>query len=211
MLVCDLEPVAIEGLRSLLATTGGPPVVAAEASLIDAMDAMRELDPSVIVLDKALGTRAVLDWLQALRRLSLSARVVVWGLAVSSGEASRFVHAGATGVVRKSSRLDLIKQCVRTVAEGGIWLEDDMLRGDVQPGRHSQLTAREAEVLELVQQGMTNREVALSLGIRVGTVKIHMKHIFEKTGIHGRYGLAVADLKERYAAQGSAHSSERFG
>jgi len=78
-------------------------------------------------------------------------------------------------------------------------MEDDMLRQLDRPSRsaRSPLTVREIEVKELVQQGMTNKEIALALGICVGTVKIHLKHIFEKTGIHGRYGLAIAGLTEQ--------------
>jgi DNA-binding CsgD family transcriptional regulator len=52
-------------------------------------------------------------------------------------------------------------------------------------------------VLELVEQGMRNKEIARELGIRPGTVKIHLKHIFEKTGVRGRYGLALSGLRER--------------
>lgn len=202
LLICDTEPIAIEGLRSLLAA-GGPTVVAAEESLLDAMDAARELGPSIIVLDKGLGTHAVLDWLHTLRRLPSSASVVVWGTPLTSFEGLRFIHAGATGVVRKSSSLDSIRQCVRTVAEGGTWMENDMLCGTASRQDHSQLTLREAEVAELVRQGMTNKEVARNLGICVGTVKIHLKHIFEKAGVRGRYNLAAADLKERCGSPGS--------
>jgi DNA-binding CsgD family transcriptional regulator len=64
-------------------------------------------------------------------------------------------------------------------------------------GSRTPLTAREAQVVDLVERGMTNREIACELGIRTGTVKIHLKHIFEKTGVHGRYGLALCGLKER--------------
>jgi len=59
------------------------------------------------------------------------------------------------------------------------------------------LTAREQQVLELVEQGFKNKEIATDLGIRPGTVKIHLKHIFEKTGVRGRYGLALSGLKDR--------------
>jgi two-component system nitrate/nitrite response regulator NarL len=52
-------------------------------------------------------------------------------------------------------------------------------------------------VLELVEQGCKNKEIASELGIRPGTVKIHLKHIFEKTGVRGRYGLALSGLRER--------------
>ena len=61
----------------------------------------------------------------------------------------------------------------------------------------SALTAREVQVMELVEKGMKNKEVGDSLGIRTGTVKIHLKHIFEKTGIRGRYGLALRGLKKK--------------
>lgn len=61
----------------------------------------------------------------------------------------------------------------------------------------SSLTARERQVLELVEQGMRNKEIADVLRIRPGTVKIHMKHIFEKTGVRGRYGLALNGLRQK--------------
>jgi DNA-binding CsgD family transcriptional regulator len=56
---------------------------------------------------------------------------------------------------------------------------------------------REQQVLELVEQGLKNREIARELGIRPGTVKIHLKHIFEKTGVRGRVGLAINGMKEK--------------
>ena len=59
------------------------------------------------------------------------------------------------------------------------------------------MTAREQEVLELAEQGLANKDIAQELQIRTGTVKIHMKHIFEKTGIHGRHSLALAGLLDR--------------
>jgi two-component system, NarL family, nitrate/nitrite response regulator NarL len=55
-------------------------------------------------------------------------------------------------------------------------------------------------VMELVERGLKNKEIADSLGIQIGTVKIHLKHIFEKTGIRGRYGLALRGLKQRESA-----------
>ena len=59
--------------------------------------------------------------------------------------------------------------------------------------------SEEQQVLELVEQGCKNKEIAQELGIRPGTVKIHLKHIFEKSGVRGRYGLALSGLRQRYA------------
>lgn len=201
VVICDVQPIAMEGLRRLLEAAEGLRVVAAETSLIEGMEAVRELRPSVVVVDKGLGIHALIDWLLALQRLPSPPAALVWGACLSDDEILRLLQAGAAGVVRKTSKLDSILNSIRTVARGGTWLEDDMLR---EANRHersdrSTLTPRESQVMEMVQQGMRNKEIAMNLGISIGTVKIHLKHIFEKTGVHGRYGLAISSLKEKGA------------
>jgi len=197
--VCDTEPIAIEGLRSLLESSEGLRVVAAETSLVDAMEAVRALQPSILIVDKAFGIHAVMDWLRVLQKSAERAAMIVWGASISEAEALRFLQAGAAGVVRKSAVLDVLLTCLRTVAGGNTWMEEAMLRDAGGPGRpvHSPLTAREMQIMELVEQGLKNKDIGLALGIRTGTVKIHLKHIFEKTGIRGRYGLALSGLKEK--------------
>jgi DNA-binding NarL/FixJ family response regulator len=69
-------------------------------------------------------------------------------------------------------------------------------RTPLRSGR-SALTPREVQVMDLVERGYKNKEIGEALGIRTGTVKIHLKHIFEKTGIRGRYGLALSGLKHK--------------
>jgi DNA-binding NarL/FixJ family response regulator len=85
------------------------------------------------------------------------------------------------------------------VAAGQTWMEDSILQDQERPGgvAKSRLTAREQEIAELVEKGLKNREIARTLGIQTGTVKIHLKHIFEKTGCRGRYGLALNGLREK--------------
>jgi len=92
-----------------------------------------------------------------------------------------------------------VLSCLRTVAEGRTWMEDSVFRESGLGDRYarSELTQRERQVLELVEQGMRNKEIAGELGIRPGTVKIHLKHIFEKTGVRGRYGLALNNMRQR--------------
>jgi DNA-binding NarL/FixJ family response regulator len=198
--VCDTEPIAIEGLRSLLESVGGGlRVVAAETSLMDGMDAVRELKPSLVILDKAFGIHAVMDLLKTLRDLRSDTSAIVWSSSISEVEALRFLQAGAAGVIRKTASLDTLLSCIHAVASGNTWMEEEMLRESDRPVRsgHSPLTSRELQVMELVERGMKNKDIAFALGIRTGTVKIHLKHIFEKTGIRGRYGLALSGLKEK--------------
>ena len=67
------------------------------------------------------------------------------------------------------------------------------------------VTAREQEVMELATQGLTNKEIAQELRIKSGTVKIHMKHIFEKTGIRGRHSLALENYRDSLEIRTGAH------
>ena len=71
--------------------------------------------------------------------------------------------------------------------------------GGMHSARHLRidLTSREQQVMGLVEQGFSNKQIALDLGISPGTVKIHVRHIFEKTGVHGRDALALSRFHDR--------------
>ena len=199
VVVCDTEPIAMEGLRSLLESADGFRVVATETSLADGMDAVRELQPAVLVVDKSFGIQAVMECLRTLRHAEFHTAAVVWSGSLSKAEALRLLQAGAAGVVHKTARMDTLLDCIRQVAGGSTWMEEDLVAMPDQSARTGRpaLTARELQVVDLVERGMKNKEIASALGIRTGTVKIHVKHIFEKTGIRGRYGLALSGMKEK--------------
>jgi DNA-binding NarL/FixJ family response regulator len=168
-------------------------------SLDSAASMLRRQSVDILIVDKGLGMHAVLDWLNDLKMSQRSPAIVVWGVSITEAEALRFLQVGARGIVRKTADLATLLTCLRTVAGGRSWMEDSVFRDSIRAERYprSELTAREQQVLELVEQGCKNKEIALELGIRPGTVKIHLKHIFEKTGVRGRYGLAISGLKDK--------------
>ncbi len=177
----------------------GPRVVAVETNVEDAVHAVRDLQPSILVVDKVFGVPTVMDWVRILSTAEKPPAVIVWGTPMSESEALRFLQAGAAGVIRKTASLTELTDCIRAVAAGGNWMESDVVRDPRLPLRtgRSALTPREVQVVDLVERGYKNKEIGESLGIRTGTVKIHLKHIFEKTGIRGRYGLAISGLKHK--------------
>ena len=198
VVVCDTQPLAIEGLRAVLATSHGIRFAGAMTTLAGAIDLVRGTNPSVAILDRAFGTAAVIHALDRLRP-SKGTATIVWGVAISNSEALRMVQAGARGILRKTSDTNNVLECIRAVASGESWMEDAILQDPerVVPSSRSSLTAREHQVAELVEKGLKNKDIAGNLGIRTGTVKIHLKHIFEKTGCRGRYGLALTGLREK--------------
>ena len=189
----------MEGLRSLMESIDGPRVVAVKTNVEDAVTAVRELQPSILVVDKGFGVATVMDWVRLLSTAEKPTAAIVWGTPMSESEALRFLQAGAAGVIRKTSSLAELEDCIRAVAAGGNWMESDVVRDPLLPLRtgRSALTPREVQVMDLVERGFKNKEIGETLGIRTGTVKIHLKHIFEKTGIRGRYGLAISGLKHK--------------
>jgi DNA-binding NarL/FixJ family response regulator len=165
-----------------------------------AMQLARQTQVDLLLLDKQLGQSLVKRCLEELQSRGPAPAAVVWGTNVGEAEGLAYLQAGARGILKKTATLPVIVQCLTTVAQGGIWVEESAAPGEPRPaGGLHHLTPREQQVLELVRQGLRNREIAAALGIRPGTVKIHLRHIFEKTGIHGRYTLALNLLASKPA------------
>ncbi len=198
IVVCDTQPLAIEGLRSILGETPDLRFAGGMTSLAAGLELVRSTRPAAVLIDKAFGASTVLDFARTLKTHS-DAAIVVCGVGMSNAEALRLLQGGVQGVIRRTSDTDSLLTCLRTVASGQTYMED-VLIPDVTPraqDRRATLTAREHQVVELVERGLKNRDIADNLGIRTGTVKIHLKHIFEKTGCRGRYGLALTCLHEK--------------
>lgn len=197
--ICETQPATIEGLRSMLRECTDLKVVGSATNLLNGMDLVRDHTPSIIVIDKAFGLPAVMDCLASVRAQGRGTVAVVWGVSMNESEALRIMQAGAQGVMRKTADSSSILDCLRTVSGGATWMEDTLLNEPEKAARNSRsnLTPRERQVVELVEQGLKNKDIANQMGIRPGTVKIHLKHIFEKTGIRGRYGLALSGLREK--------------
>lgn len=197
--ICETQPMTAEGLQSVLHRTEDLRVLWQADSLMGAVDLVRSRRPDLLLADKSFGSQSLLQFLQEVRPYLLSTAIVVWGASITEPEALRLLQSGVRGVMRKTAHPELVLTCLRSVASGSNWMEDTLFRDAPRLERYprSELTSREQQVLELVEQGLKNKEIARELGIRPGTVKIHLKHIFEKTGVRGRYGLALTGLKEK--------------
>jgi len=195
--LCESQPATAEGLRFHLSNSDDLRCRWAVPHLGVAMQLVRQQPVDLLLIDKVFGHAAIAAAISELRLLHPAMPVLVWGAAISESEALRFLQAGASGLLAKTASIADILHCMRALRAGGMWF-GDLLPAD--GGRRSArcgLTQREQQVLELVERGMKNKEIASALGIRPGTVKIHLKHIFEKKGVHGRYGLALTGFQQR--------------
>ena len=202
--ICETQPLTVKGLFHLLEGTEDMRFGSSHLSPAEWMVSPGADRTDVLIIDKGLGAKVVLDALEQLPSDESPQRTtrpaaVIWGMSITEAEALRFLQAGAKGIIRKSADGATVLACLRAVIAGRSWMQDSVFREAILPEAQirTDLTARERQVMELVEQGFKNREIALELGIHPGTVKIHLKHIFEKTGVRGRHGLALNGLRQK--------------
>ncbi len=199
VVICETQPVTAEGIRAALSGCQDLEYQCAVDSLGAATEQLKKGSPDLLLIDKSFGAQAVLHWLNEQRPQLTGVGLIIWGSAITEPEALRLLQLGVKGILRKSAEMATLVACLRAVAAGANWMEDALFRDAPRSEGYarSELTPREQQVLDLVEHGMKNREIAREHGIRPGTVKIHLKHIFEKTGVRGRYGLALNNIRER--------------
>jgi DNA-binding NarL/FixJ family response regulator len=201
--LCDPQPILQQGLRAVLESSDDLRLLACGESLEQARAQVESKRPAVLIVDRSFGMHPLLEWISMTRQQYPDTEIVVWATAISDVECFRALQAGARGIMRKTVSVPALYHCLRAVARKELWTENLFLAKDQQLGRprNRPLTRREQQVASLVSKGMKNREIAEALEIATGTVKIHLMHIFEKTGIRDRFELALHGLRLATARQ----------
>lgn len=197
---CETQPIVVEGLRRSLEGIDDLQLVGTASSPEKLMEIVEEHEPRVCLIDKAFGTKAVFQLISDLKLRSEPCEPILWAAEVSEVESFRALQVGARGILKKTLPVQVIVDCLRTVAKGNIWIENSVSNqfvGFINRRSTPRLTPREEEILTLVMRGMKNKQIADSLSITTGTVKVHLMHIFEKTGVKDRFELAMYGRKIR--------------
>lgn len=190
--VCEAQPIVVEGLQRVFSSVEDLEMVGAVSRLSDSVGQLEQLQPNVFLIDQTAGTSAILRFISALKTGGGRSFPVLWANELSEADALRALQLGIRGILKKTAAPQVLVECMREVAAGKIWMEDSsQIVGFLQRRQTSRLTPREREVVRLVCQGMKNKQIASNLGITAGTVKVHLMHIFEKTGLKDRFALAV--------------------
>ena len=208
IIIVDDHDLAREGLKAVLGASGFA-VVGDAATGERAVELVSELKPDLVLMDVRLGSG--IDGLEATRRivaLGLNVRVLMLTLHDMPAYVREALGAGAAGYVLKDTGIDDLRLALNQVLAGQtaipITLMNAALREPVRQGRVndgiSLLTDREDEVLDLVAQGMTNKEIARQLAISPATVKAHVERIIAKLGVSDRTQAAVLATQERSKA-----------
>ncbi len=197
VLLADDQRVVREGLGTLLGLLDGIELVGTAADGEEALALAREHDPDVVLMDLRMPR---CDGISAIRRLSeRGERPRAIALTTFADDASVLgaLRAGARGYLTKDAGADQIRAAVEAVARGEAALDpavqhhviaalSEPAPAESSPDLPGGLTPREAEVLALIAEGLTNAEIAGRLVVSGATVKTHVNHIFAKTGARDR-------------------------
>jgi two-component system, NarL family, nitrate/nitrite response regulator NarL len=206
IVVADDHPVVLHGLADVLRANSDMNVVAVCGDGATALEAIRKWSPNVAVLDILMPGLNGLDVLARIVADRLATKVVFLTATASDAQLVRAVSDGAQGIVLKEEALSELVQCIRAVAEGRVWLPLAMINAalDRETKRRSKsqiltqlLTMRERQVVLLIADGLSNKEVARRLQLSEGTVKIHLHNIYQKLQVNNRTSLATLAVAHR--------------
>jgi len=200
VLLADDHAVVREGLRALLAVEEDIEIVGEAQDGREAVELTQKTSPDVVVMDLAM---PVLNGLEATRQILKrvpTTRVLVLTSYADDECVSQLTQAGATGYLTKQAAANDLVQAIRAVRRGKAFYSPDIaerlrdrhsasLKGGELPKKRRELTEREAEVLQLVAEGFSNKEIASDLGISIKTVDKHRQTVMNKLDIHETAGL----------------------
>ena len=190
---CESQPIVVEGLAKVLGVCEDLELLGAVSNMSDALEAIRQHRPDLILVDQTSGLKMVFQFITDVKSTWMRCQPVLWVNDLAEVDCFRALQLGARGIIKKNLPVDALRECLRSVGRGNVWIENTLPNPDGQSERRAspRLTPREKEIVHHVCGGLKNKEIAIALSITAGTVKVHLMHIFEKTGVKDRFELAV--------------------
>ncbi|HUA98719.1 MAG TPA: response regulator transcription factor [Terracidiphilus sp.] len=194
VLLADDHPIVRDGLRAILESEGFK--VAGEASNgREAVELSKKIRPDVAVLDLAMPLLNGIDAARELARISPNTKTILLTMHTERQFILEGLRAGTRGFVMKSHSAQELVHAIREIARGGTYFSPEVARAAVEAYRSNgdmpedPLTPRERQVLQLVAESKTTKEIAALLEISVKTVETYRSRIMEKLGIHETAGI----------------------
>jgi DNA-binding NarL/FixJ family response regulator len=190
-------------------------VTAAIGDNVKAIQYIRESEPAIVLLDLGLRNQSSIELVKVIKRDFQKVKIIVMDLVPSHEDVLEFIQAGVSGFILKDANVDDFLKTIRSVATGVKVLPlnlteslfSQIINKAVVESDHSKIiesvimTKRERQVIELVADGLANKEIANKLNLSTFTVKSHVHNILEKLALHTRVQIAkYANTSESYNA-----------
>jgi DNA-binding NarL/FixJ family response regulator len=198
--IADDNCLLLEGLVSMLREQDDFTVVGTAPNGSKAVEQIKDLQPEVALIDIGMPDKDGLEVTQILHQDLPEVKVIILGLVDLTDEIMACIEAGATGYVLKESSFDHLVETIRSVHRNEAFCSPKMaaslfsriaeLKSEVKtqiPSDSVKLTMRELDVINLIAEGLSNKEIAKKLFIETQTVKNHIHNILDKLQLHNRF------------------------
>ncbi len=204
LLIVDDHAVVREGLKALFGGMEDIAVVGMAKDGLEAVELAHSLDPDVVLMDIAMPGLGGMEATTRIKKECPGVKILVLTQYDNREYVLRFLRAGASGYVLKTAPASEVIAAVRTVSSGGMYLNTPRAAelvaqaldgGAAIEGSYDSLTDREKEVLKLIVEGMSSRQIAETLTVSIKTIVTHRANLMEKLGIHNRAQLVRFGLR----------------
>ena len=193
-----------DGISAMLTEQADLKVVGAASTSKNILEHLKDLRVNVVLLDLGLRSQNSLELVKSIKKKSRETRIIVMDLVPTQADVLDFVKAGVSGFILKDATIEDFLKTIRSVNHGAKILPS-ILTGSLFSqivehalnGEHGsrliesvRMTRRERQVIELITEGLTNKEIAQKLNLSTYTVKSHVHNILEKLAIHTRVQIA---------------------
>ena len=207
LLICDDHAVVRRGLRSLVSVKPEMELVGEAVDGEEAVAMAKKLKPDVIIMDLVMPRKDGVTAISEIKKNNQDARILVLTSFSDDKNVFSAIKAGASGYLLKDSSPEDLLQAINDVYQGKSPLHPVIAQKVIQemhqptdlPPTDDPLSTREVEVLQNVAQGMSNQEIARTLKIKEGTVRIHVGNILNKLQLANRTQAALYALREGLA------------
>lgn len=198
ILITDDHPVVRMGIRGMLDGEPDFEVVGEAENGNEAVEMVSKLRPDVVLMDLRMPEMDGVAATEKIRETHPDTHILVLTTYESDADILRAIETGATGYLLKDTPKEELFSAIRTVSEGKSPLAPAVasrLMRRMRSPEEEALSAREIEVLSLVAEGASNKQIAKELWIGETTVKSHLLHVYEKLGVTDRTAAVTAALK----------------
>lgn len=199
VLIVDDHSVVREGLRMFLVRDPDLQVVGEAADGAEALEQARQMRPDVVIMDLLMPVMDGIAATRAIRRELPETEVLALTSVLESASVVEAIRAGAIGYLLKDTQAAELRKAIKAAAAGQVQLSPQTsayLLGVIRiPERPEPLTPREMDVLRLLAQGQSNKEIARALHLVEETVKSHVRHILAKLGVQSRTQAVLAAIR----------------
>ena len=205
VVIADRHPVVLQGLTTLLGEGSGFKVVSSSSDGESCIEAIRRFVPDIAIFDISMPGLTGLEILAIANSENLPTRLILFTASFDDSELVMAVVAGAYGVISKDVTPEILVQSLREVADGRKLLPQSSSnwvvsreQGNIAIAENvlTVLTDRQRQIMRLVSEGLSNKEIGRRLNVADGTIKVHLHHIFQKLDVSNRTVLAALAISQ---------------